>query len=247
MADSNSRRRKAKRIAEKIVVARSILAEFDIGTIEEILRRGEFVAGADGMRGEADGTGGPDKTTSVESAALYGLPGDREEDVDNPDNWNDHIPYDRMGDTIVETVARLDEVVSLAKILDKNRQVIIHAADGRRARPQKVGHCQACGRLVIGEGNERLRSGYCDYTSDPEVLWSGCYRRYVDQKRPDRLGFERWVASQMALQAEQRARDDAERRHTARIPASQPGPIALPNSTIEPPELSPIYSNPVNW
>jgi hypothetical protein len=235
---NSARRRKAKRIAEKLVIARAALAEYDVNTIEEILKRGECSSVPDGMRGESDGTGGPSTATSVESSALYGLPGDVGSDYEEkPDDWDGHIPHDPTGLSIIEIWGRIDEVVSICKILDKRRQVVIHSGDGRRARKSKVGYCSACGRLVIGEDNDRLRSGYCDRVSAEAAPWSGCYRLWDEQHRPDRLGFENWVKSQMAIQAEQRARDDAEAR--ANVPVAQLPTTTLPNSKKERPEVAP--------
>lgn len=220
----DTRKRRAEKLASKVVEARAVLAAFDVLTIAEILRRGERAAIPDGLNPVSlEGGGGQSESTSVESAALRGL------GEDGPDNWNMHIQPDPIGEHIAEIVQRLDEVFDNTKILDKRRQAVIHSADGRKGRQPTIGYCEACHRVVPGSDADRLRSGYCDRVSG--VPWSGCYRMWIDQGRPDRLGFERWVASQMAIRAEEMTRAEAEARHAGGITTKLPK-VPLPNSAI---------------
>ena len=201
----NTRRRKAERIATKLEQVRSDLRKFDVDTLVEIMRRGERAAIPDGhkARGGDGGRVGSSDTTSVESAALRGLSQDDQAQwVENDagqlvraENWTRHIQADPIGDAIEDIFQRLDEVIDIAKILDKKRQVVIHSADGRRGRESTLTQCQACGRDVPGTEVDRLRSGYCESVAG--LLWSGCYRKWVGQERPDRLAFERWVGDEL--------------------------------------------------
>lgn len=226
-------RKKADKIASKVIEARAILAMFDAKTIAEILRRGERSNVPDGMKlVSLEPGGGSSRDSSVESSALRGLPGDRPDDKDTADDWSRHVPPDPIGEHIRDILQRLDEVFDLARILDKRRQVVIHQADSRKGRQTLVGHCQACHRVVPGSDKDRLRSGYCNYVA--ELPWSGCYRMWISQEKPDRLRFERWVASQMAIRAEQVVRAEAEARHATGVVTKMPK-VKLPNSAIEQP------------
>ena len=228
MADTHKRR--ADKLAAKVVEARAVLALFDALTIAEILRRGERAAIPDGMNPVSlEAAGGTAESTSVEAHALRGLT------EDGDDNWNRHIQPDPIGEYIAEIFQRLDEVFDNVRILDKRRQVVVFSADGLKGRQPAIDYCQACKRVVPGSAVDRLRSGYCDRVAD--VDWSGCYRMWLEQGRPDRLAFERWITNAMMTQAEKLARVAALARHksgaVAKLPAAK-----LPNSDIERPKTA---------
>lgn len=63
-------------------------------------------------------------------------------------------------------------------------QVVVHAdptSAERKVRRPGSGPCGACGRIVAGTSNDRLRSGWC----------AACYQAWVRADRPDRGLFER--------------------------------------------------------
>lgn len=135
-------------------------------------------------------------STLVESAALRGLPG---ADDDRKDDWRRHEQPDPVGQLIEECLAEFDTMARASRRFEVKLMRILNAGDGRRGRQSSLGQCQACGRDVPGTSVDRLRSGYCDRVAGPPVgpAWSGCYRMWIDQGRPDRVRFEQWVQGEI--------------------------------------------------
>lgn len=180
--------------------------KFGEAMVLDLLRRREAGTENDSLRSrryDAGGAGGNSELTQTETAALRGLPGDDETD-DAKDDWRYHEQPDPVGKLIEEALAEFDAMARASRKFEVKLMRILNAADGRRGRQSSLGQCQACGRDVPGSSVDRLRSGYCDRVAGPPVgpAWSGCYRKWCDQGRPDRVAFETWVASQLEIDGE---------------------------------------------
>lgn len=183
------------------------LVRFDQKMLLDLLRRREAGTENDSLRSrryDGGGGGGNSSDTQTEAAALRGLPEDAESaelaghEV-RPDDWRYSDQPDPVGMLIEEALAEFDVMARAARKFEVKLMRILNAGDGRRGRQSSLGQCQACGRDVPGTTIDRLRSGYCDRVAGPPVgpPWSGCYRKWVDQGRPDRPRFEVWVKAQV--------------------------------------------------
>lgn len=170
----------------------------------DLLRRRESGTESDGLRSrsyDGAGGGGSSELTQTEAAALRGLPGDKPGD-DGPDNWSNHEVPDPIGRRIERALEHLDTAARSLRNFEEELGRILNAGARAGERPSQIGAgpCHACGRDVPGTAADRLRSSYCDRAAD--LLWSGCYRIWLERGRPDRMAFERWVQGEIIVRRE---------------------------------------------
>lgn len=182
---TDTRKKQAEHLSRKVESAMVMLAKFDQATITELLRRGEQSPEPDGFPGGGYGNGGKssDVTTSTEAAALRGLPNATKKDANgnivnnpDPDDWSRHVVLDPIGDFISEIIERLTETYDIARILDKRRQVVLHAADSKRGREPVSAPCRICHEAAAVKG----------------AMCTNDYNDWHDHGSPDRLLWEMW-------------------------------------------------------
>ena len=133
----------------------------------EALYRKSRARVTDGYPGDTNGvpTSGGDVSRPVENKALA------------------ELPRDDVGDWLAEGFAGLAELHGMAVGVKGRFQNVQRIEDTMKGRPQRSGQgeCRACETFCSGDGEDRLRSGYCNPC---RVAWDRA-------GRPDRGQFER--------------------------------------------------------
>lgn len=172
-------RRRATDLGRKRDEVLEVLRQLTDADLTEIIRRGE-----ESVAPGITGGGGPPSLSfgrPTEARALAAL------------SWRYDDP---VGDAIEELCAELVELHGLARRIRQKASYVLRSAETARGRVSSLqGKCRACERDVVGSEGDRLRSGYCDYAAGE--AWSGCYRKWLEQGRPDRLAYEAWVKAEM--------------------------------------------------
>lgn len=152
------------------------------------------------------------ENTLVEGAALRGLSETEPAQwVTNEhgqkvrvENWRGHDQPDPVGKLAEKALEQLDIMARAARTFEKTLAKILNAGELADKDRKSQGVCGGCKRPVPHVGLsidvDRLVSGYCDRVAGP--AWSGCYRHWLGQGRPDRPAFERWVQDEMLALAE---------------------------------------------
>ena len=91
-------------------------------------------------------------------------------------------PDEQLAELVIEFEAALAWTIRVSGRIAGHLPVAPDsAAEIVRLRPGGVGECAVCERYCSGSDAERLRSAYCP----------ACYRAWLRDGRPDRLGWER--------------------------------------------------------
>lgn len=154
----------------------------------------------------------PSENTQTESAALRGL-SDKDPAVwvvnehgqkVRVENWRGHDIPDPVMALTDKALEQIDIMARASRTLEKTLAKILNAGELADKDRKSQGVCGACSRPVphigLSVDTDRLVSGYCDRVGGP--AWSGCYRKWLDQGRPDRPSFERWVQNEILAMQE---------------------------------------------
>jgi hypothetical protein len=127
-----------------------ILDGFTPEVLADLFARGEHSPRPDGFPTSSRSSGRSSEPSSpVENAVVTLIEG--------------RIPSDPLGDAVREFKTNQDEILRLAKRQSKLHEIVVHADDvvDYQLRAKLQSTCQACGREVSGNRDDRLRSGYC--------------------------------------------------------------------------------------
>lgn len=188
---TNSQKKRANDLDRRRLESIDLLKKITPAQLLDVIMRGEMKAAADGFSaggGDGEIRGGSENTT-VESAALYGLPSGKPTDTlgnpiePKPDDWAKHHPKDPIGDAIAEAITSLHEAQGNAK---RAANLVAYVLDVR-GEPTFT-YCQGCHRIVEGGRADPIRGGYCS-ACDP------AWRRFkatqgTDDNGADRHAFE---------------------------------------------------------
>ena len=194
-----------------------VLGRLTNPVLEDLERRGRFLAVPDGYKARASGSGdgvrGGSELTSVESAVAR-LTGDAEH-VDGRTVYEGCRNNDEVGKAVQNIFSGIEKMARLANALesaDKPRDVlrplagvagsvergldfVVFVHDKARGRVSTLaGPCQCCGRQVAGTEKDRMRSGLCEAD----------YKAWCRDGRPERAP---WI--------EQRRQKVGEKEHSA--------------------------------
>lgn len=166
-------RRHVSAAEREVDLIASVLKTLTLDKLQELDKRGRYLAVADGYpsRTLGDGTSrSENEFTSVESAAW------RRSEQQEPDP---------AGDAIREVFAAIHQMADLASKVRKKIEASRYAHEKAAGRQSALsGPCRACGREVAGGEGDPMRGGYC----------SACYRAWrrllAGGEGADRVAFE---------------------------------------------------------
>jgi len=186
-------RNAVERLDRNLTVIRGAVDHLDDGWIDVLARRGRHVASGDGFKARtlADGAPSVSHHTSVEAAALRGLPDavDDDELVGDRDDWSRHRAADPAGRALAELWQLLDRMADLAAGVDRCAGFLAHIHLVKAGREDSTqGSCLRCARTVAGSESDRLKGGYCP----------ACYTAWHRLGKPERGVFERSLAAESA-------------------------------------------------
>jgi hypothetical protein len=198
--------------------------------LAELLRRAEQPMEADGFRGSAlpvAGVTGFGSSTSVEVAVVQ-----REEDrcercdegiIERSDgtrvncracNGTGRRRPDPVADAVRDIVRHLRVCEQAAGVIHAKTNVVMDAADRVFVRGSLAGNCAVagCARFVSGNGEDRLRMGYC----------RRCYLRWTSWRLVnktadpghDRMTFQAWMTEWLRDEAHKEEEHRLRKRHT---------------------------------
>lgn len=78
--------------------------------------------------------------------------------------------HDPIGEAVQDICHRITDLAILAMIIDKKRQIVLHAGDSAESE-EKVDNCHGCHRKVYGGRGDPIRRGLCGACSTRYYLW----------------------------------------------------------------------------
>ena len=190
MTASPSDIRKAKKTLERMRAASMIMASISPEKLARIIELEQISANADGWPTGGEGKAAkpcthadadecdncPVETTSVEAAVFARM---------------SKLERDGIGASCRLVLESIEEIIRLSSLAGRNVSVVFNARDQRRAA-ERADRCECCADLVTNQGDDRIRSGFCNACRVAWYRWKALNgtsdsasdrRRFKDERR----------------------------------------------------------------